>query len=219
MISDLCKAHRVGCLFPVNAVIAPWKAALPYRASEPVDSLFLTQPRLPAKPKSSVQSEWHQKRPLSGCKAAAKINFIENVIDLTFCNTYHLAKCGTLEHITCCMKKKEKTSSVLLAPLLIAAPLLSNHSDSTIRVCLESFLTLHTNDRMSTQTQPPFYETHRETILPLALLPEPVLCRKYLLPHAASVNCSHWVSVFAIASGQQIDTEPLSPPQAIQLLN
>lgn len=41
--------------------------------------------------------------------------------------------------------------------------MLSDRCASTItRVCFESFITLRTNDRMSTQTQPPSYEMHRQ---------------------------------------------------------
>lgn len=58
--------------------------------------------------------------------------------------------------------QKGKVPQVLLGRVLMAASRLSDHSDSTIRVCFESFFTLHTNDRMNTQMQPPSYEMHRQ---------------------------------------------------------
>ena len=85
------------------------------------------------------------------------IDYSEHVIDITFYNVAYLAKCSPLQDIS--YRKKEKC---LLGPVLMAASLLSDHSDSIIRVCFESFLTLNTNDRMSTQTQSPSFEIHRQ---------------------------------------------------------
>lgn len=54
-----------------------------------------------------------------------------------------------------------------------------------------------------------------DSVLPLTHLSESLLCRKYPLPCAAFVNCSHQISVFAVVSRHQIAILP----QAIKLLN
>ena len=79
------------------------------------------------------------KRKAAGCKIGTMIKMIdysENVIDTTFNNVAYLAKCSTPEHITYC--KEEARLRFCQGQVLMAVSLLSDHSDSTARVRLES---------------------------------------------------------------------------------
>lgn len=116
------------------------------------------------------------------------------------------------------LQQKGKVSRVLLGQVLMAASLLSDHSDSTIRVCFESFLTLHTNDKMSTQTQPPSYEMHRQRtpthsaprVCALHKISPAPRCQFELLPLGFCLCHTEWTTNRHRAS--------FLPP-AIQLLN
>lgn len=70
----------------------------------------------------------------------------------------------------------------------------------------KSLSTLESNDRIQ-NTQPPSYEIHRQRTPTHSFSLSLCSAENISCPHAASLNCSHWIPVSAIPSGQQIDIE------------
>lgn len=85
-------------------------------------------------------------------------------------------------------------------------------------VFLKAFQPLESNDRIQ-NTQPPSYEIRRQRTPTHSFSLSLCSAENISCPHAAGLNCSHWIPVSATPSGQQINIELCFPPQAVELLN
>lgn len=156
------------------------------------------------------QPEWHRKA--AGCKIGTMIKMIdhnEEVIDIPFSDVAYLAKRSTPRHITLCKTRK------CLQTFLWAQFWWLLHRSQIAVIQPSKGCVLKAFQPSTLMTEWALRHNHRlmkytDSVLPLTLLPEPLRCRKYLLPRTASLNRSYCASVFATPSGRQIDIEPPS---------
>lgn len=132
------------------------------------------------------------------------IDYSENQIHITFNNVVYLAKRSRLQRIT---YSKMEQSPVCLGSNGGFALRFQWFSHKDVFRKLFQLPTLMTEWALRHSHH---LMKYTDSLLPLTVLPESVFCRKYLLPHAASLNCSHWASIFAIARAQHIGTEARS---------